>query len=96
MKLGRAYTARQLNRGEGMVFHPLSGEPLSELQYCTWGSCWRKNNRLPQMGWQEIQYQSERLPCINGSKKHYVVGEVYPSHWKFDPWTGEPFKKGTV
>lgn len=95
MKFVRAYTARQLNRGEGMTFHPISGERLSCLKFCTHGQWWRRSIPLPQMGWQEIQYRREYLPCINGGKKNYATGEAYPSHWKFDPFTGEHLRFGS-
>lgn len=88
MIFARAYTAKELNRGEGMTFHPVSGERLSTLQYCTHGRWWAKSIPLPQMGWDAIQYRHEYLPCINGGRKRYAVGEAYPSHWKFDPFTG--------
>lgn len=89
MKFVRAYTARQLNRAEGMTFHPLSGERLSTLEFADSGSVWCRFIFTLRTGWETSEPRREYYKCITGGKKLYAIGDLYPSHWRFDPFTGE-------
>lgn len=85
----RNYTAKQLNRGEGMTFHPVTGEQLLHLTFHSHGKMWSRLRRiLPTGGWQEIEYRCELITHIAGTKKAYFPGDEYPTHWQFDPFTG--------
>lgn len=89
MTFARSYTAKQLNRGEGMTFHPISGERLSNLEFSMHGQRWSRCIPLLSTGWGEREYRYEHLRCIAGGKKCFEEGEAYPSHWNFDPFTGK-------
>ncbi len=89
MVFQRAYTARQLNRGEGMTFHPMSGELLQSLSFSTRGKkFFRRFPGTVFLFWEdddELQF----LPSIGGyGRKKYQSGDRYPRQWVFDPFTG--------
>ena len=88
MKFTRAYTANQLNHGEGMTFHPISGELLSTLEFADKGCVWCRYIFVLRTGWETPEPPREYLKCITGGKKLYAVGDRYPQHWRFDPFTG--------
>lgn len=82
----RVYTAKQLNRGEGMVFHPLTGERLSRLMYYRSRGTFARvifiwDDSAPAL----VRYRRQ----IGERRKLYAYGDPYPSHWQYDPWTGE-------
>ena len=73
-----------MNRGEGMIYHPVTGERLARLVYfrsrgayaCVLSFWW---------GDHIVGYRRQ----ISERQRHYAYGSSYPSHWRFDPWTGE-------
>ncbi len=73
-ELHRDYTAEQVDRGEGMIFHPHSGRPIREYVYDVW------RNQYHYIG----AYLSRigRGACLR-------AGDPYPDHWVYDPLTGE-------
>ena len=81
-RLRRSYTVLEMDKGEGMKFHPVSSHLIASClfheatrQYCFQRSCYVGG------GFQD-------LPRI-GDGKEYAQGDPYPSHWLFDPDTGE-------
>ena len=83
--LKRIYTAKQMNRGEGMTFHPTTGERLARLSFSrSRGTFVRVLNR-PMFGEPLVAFRRQ----IGERTKLYAYGTPYPSHWKYDPWTGE-------
>src|SRR3989338_1021075 len=95
MAFTRVYTAKQLNRAEGMTFHPLSGELLSTLEFSDSGCVWCRSIFVLRTGWENQEPPREYLKCITGGKKLYAVGDPYPRHWRFDPFTGERLRFGS-
>jgi hypothetical protein len=83
--LKRVYTAKQMIRGEGMTFHPVTGERLKRLTF------------VPADGvFARVFFPAYADPIvlrrrrqIGERQKLYPYGSPYPSHWRFDPWTGE-------
>lgn len=90
MNFQREYTAKQLNRGEAMTFHPISGFKLADLEFDVFGKRFYRSTPHPMRGsWGDWPDLCEYFLAITGGKKRYEVGEHYPSHWKFDPFTGQ-------
>lgn len=86
----RAYTARQLNHGEGMIFHPFTGERLDTLEFTYHGKQFLR--RVPGLvvAWGVEDDILHYRPCIGGcGRKNYREGDSYPHRWIFDPFTGE-------
>lgn len=84
----RHYTQKQLNRGEGMLFHPVSGMFLAGLEY-------RKNDRRFLL-WSSVPYpwwtEDVVLATYDQLRDHrneYLEGDPFPKHWKINPWTGQ-------
>ncbi len=80
----RVYTAKQLNRGEGMIYHPITGDRLRHLTYLRDG-VFAVVIEPPYAAPLVLQ----RLRQIGERQKLYPYGSSYPIHWRFDPWTGE-------
>lgn len=86
----RHYTAKQLNRGEGMTYHPASGKQLSDLAYVKSKERFCHYIELTRL-WFDLD---DRYECIwqerigTGRKEHFP-GDPFPKHWQFDPWTGK-------
>lgn len=87
--LTRVYTAKQLNRGEGMIYHPVTGDPLEDLTYLRDG-LFAVVIEPPYAAPLILR----RLRQISERQKLYPYGSPYPSHWRFDPWTGERLGAG--
>ena len=74
----QSYLWYELNRGRDMRFHPENGRSFGSFHF---------DRSLGQ--WFELGYwDSDYFPCISEGK-NIVPGDPYPSHWRFDPWTGE-------
>jgi len=82
--LRRVYTARQLNRGEGMTYHPMTGELLVRLTFFRSRGAFA---RVHAFAWANPIVLFRRQ--ISERQKLYAYGSPYPSHWRFDPWTGK-------
>lgn len=79
----RDYTSEELERGEGMVFHPLTGNALSIL-------IWSENlHEFFHPAWYEIFPWWCGLQGKIGAGRALRAGDPYPDHWKFDPYSGE-------
>ena len=81
-------TAFDLDRGVGMVFHPLCGRKLNTLsyrftrrQFCT---------TLHYGGW-SLDGETVYYDRISGGLS-WKPGEPFPGHWLFHPRTGRPLK----
>ena len=81
--LPREYSVEALKRGEGMTFHPMTGNVLALL-------VWSENlQEYFHPAWYEI------FPWWCGLQGKIALdialpaGSPYPAHWKFDPFTGE-------
>lgn len=84
------FTARQLNRGDGMQFHPVSGRALSALKYNRSRACFFTETEKPAVLWLcDEEWECSWEERIGTGKKEHKPGDAYPSHWKFNPWTGE-------
>lgn len=86
----RHYTAKQLNRGEGMTYHPASGKQLSDLVYVKSKERFCHCIELTRL-WFDFDDRYERIwqERIGTGRKEYFSGDPFPKHWRFDPWTGE-------
>lgn len=80
----RAYTAEELDRGEGMTFFPCDRRykdggaiPLAYPPFIY------RDGRFYQYGYSSLVYV--RL----SEGKDVQAGDPYPEHWVTDPWTGE-------
>ena len=71
--LGRGYSAEELDRGEGMTYHPDYGLPLSLFEYDDEHHQFRGHSDL-----------LDRIGCSLFCSK----GDPYPQHWNFDPFSG--------
>ena len=80
----RVYTAKQLNRGEEMIYHPVTGERLKHLTFLHDG-VFAIVIEPPYAAPLVLR----RLRQIGERQKLYAYGSPYPRHWQFDPWTGE-------
>lgn len=85
----RVFTAKQLNRGEGMTFHPVTGERLSRLVYYKSRGAFALVMEL----WLCSPFIIGFRRQIGERQKLYAYGDPYPSHWEFDPWTRESLRK---
>lgn len=92
------YGANQIDQGAfGAVCHPVTGERLMGLQYDAGRCQFFTDDHSPQTGlaWggvtMEFPQKKRYLPRIGDGADW--VGEVrYPSHWRFDPFTGQPLQ----
>lgn len=82
--LKRVYTAKQLNRGVGMVYHPVTGERLRRLTYHRSRGAFARVYEFP-LADSIVEFRRQ----ISERQKYYAYGSCYPRHWRFDPWTGE-------
>ncbi len=80
------YTELDLDRGVGMMLHPVSGIPLSRLHY----------HRLRHQFYCTFHYGGWSLEAdivfydrISGGSP-WKVGNPFPQHWRFHPLTGKP------
>lgn len=100
--LKRDYTSEEMNRGDGMKFHPLCGMFLQKLFYCKDNylrildpqspeDLFSLVSRILRMNEGRVQMISVLLFPISDGKPH-KAGEGYLLHWKFDPWTGLPLQ----
>lgn len=76
--LPRDYSAEEMDRGEGMEFHPDDGTVLGALSFSSEVGCFFC------LGYWSADY----LERISDGKSHRM-GAPYPQHWRFDPFTGE-------
>jgi len=79
------YTELDLDRGVGMVFHPLTGTPLNRLRY----DAARRQfcSSFPCGGW---SFDSETIYYETISAgDNWTVGQPFPVHWRFHPLTGQ-------
>lgn len=80
--LPRDYTAEEMDRGEGMQFHPTVGEPnteLSSLDYDEGQRCYVER----------LGPESKFTHSAIGDGQAHRKGDPYPHHWAFDPWLGD-------
>ena len=93
--LHRGYIVAELDRGEGMKFHPCCGIPFVENDV---PSFWYDQYEhvywytpIVDVSWFCDYIYGDRidLPRISDRKPH-AQGDVYPAHWTFDPYTGTP------
>ncbi len=78
----RDYSAAELDEGVEMTYHPVTRCLLADLQfdrsrgvyYYDGGSAW----------W----YYKRDLPRIGDGHSRFA-GDNYPTHWRFDPFTGD-------
>lgn len=83
------FTVDEMDRGDGMKFHPCTGDRLIQGRVS-------RGSELDRMGSFENgsytiyggygMYRS--LPRISDEKDH-KAGEPYLGHWSYDPFTGE-------
>lgn len=89
--LPRDYTAEEMDRGEGMNFHPVCRLAFEELEYDEEsGRFFRRmglfgpfNLALYGPGVEEVIIIYSRI----GDGKDHAKGDPYPRHWVTDPWT---------
>ncbi len=85
----RLYTRDQLNRGEGMRFHPVCGLFLEDLRYDPTSQCFCSPVSFQAGGW---SLDSERVTPsygpIGDDREVYESNESFPRHWIYDPWSG--------
>jgi hypothetical protein len=87
----RAYTAKQLNRGEGLSFHPMTGEALNSLVFQTYGQQFALYVSGLPAAWGDECDVVLRRPCIGDcGRKAYKAGDSFPRRWRFDPFSGTP------
>ena len=88
MKFLRGYKRTELDRADGMNFHPTCGLSISDLGYdeerhqffiAVRGSGWTFSDDI----------NAEHYPRISDERGMYMPDDEYPEHWKFDPWTGK-------
>lgn len=80
----RSYTSEEMNRGDGMEYHPENGMRLSKLIYDERYQCYLIRTYLG-FGFIHIGY---RKLCRIGDDANRKPGFLYLSHWQFDPFTG--------
>ena len=92
------YAVDQIDQGAfGAVFHPVTGERLSDLQYDQGRGQFFANDHSPKTGlaWggvtMEFPQEKRYLPRI-GDGRDRATGELYHEHWRFDPFTGQPLR----
>ena len=81
-RLRRSYTSLEMDVGEGMIFHPVSGENLSAYYFHRRSGCF-----FPCNG------DGDNIQDRIGDGLARQQGDPYPSHWRFDPDTGKKLKK---
>lgn len=81
----RPYTSEQLARGEGMIYHPVTGEELRSLQYVDWKHAFC---RLISAGAWDWDPDIEPVESISNGRA-YAYGDQFPAHWNFHLQTGE-------
>ena len=84
--LPRDFTAEEMDRGEGMTFHPCSltrnRRRMEDFQYDFENKIhFFTSNWLGSVG----RYDRPRI----GTGQDCKAGEPFPDHWVQDPWTGE-------
>ncbi len=85
----RLYTRDQLNRGEGMRFHPVCGLLLKDLHYNSALQCFCSPVSFQAGGWSlDSERVTPRYACIGDERELYKRNDVYPQHWVYDPWSG--------
>ena len=82
--LPRSYTAEELDHGEGMSFHPDNAEPFVELEFIQ-----SKHRYCFAPGIYNWMAHDRWLLARIGDGQNHQVGDPYPAHWQFDPFTGE-------
>lgn len=75
--LPRDYSVEEMNRGEGMRFHPVEGSLLRDL-FFSWAS---------QCFYIFVGGFSLDFPVIGDGQRH-AHGDPYLGHWQYDPFTG--------
>jgi hypothetical protein len=78
----RDYTSAQLDCGEGMAFHPHTGELLSMLTYD--GKTRTFRTIIPGLFLGEDVIELSRI----GVGRKRKAGQRYPRTWRFDPFSG--------
>ena len=82
-RLRRDYSAAELDEGEGMTFHPVTGIPFAGSGY--WYSDEYREYYI-RSGWAGLG----NLPQGRiGDGQLRSAGDPYPPHWLFDPFTGK-------
>src|SRR3989344_5374319 len=87
----RAWISRELDSGCTMNFHPENGWILTE------GIFFRPIERIwyyyvHKGGWDDTPDVKELAPISVG--RDVQVGDSYPDHWAYDPWTGKNLRTG--
>jgi hypothetical protein len=86
MRFDRSWAVFQLDRGDGMKVHPVTGESLKSLSF----NGYLFYIAIHRGGWDydcEHRYR-ERISEGRDVQK----GEGFPSHWRYDPYTGQPLE----
>lgn len=83
----RDYTVDQLDRAEGMHFHPcdnMGGLDMTDREHTHYDE---ESHTFYQIGggWGTLTFTRPRISDGTTKKK----GDPYPAHWTFDPFTGE-------
>ena len=84
--LPRNYTLHELDQGQGMAFHPVTGKGLEYYRNFPHGFDEEEHCFSFRTGWGG--YGTLHLPRI-GDGKPRKEGDPYLDHWTFDPFTGE-------
>lgn len=86
----RDYTVAQLHRGDGMLFHPYTGDRLETLIFAKKGKRFHRRIVGPVTGWCFYEDVTTFIPLERiGRCGCKCAGDVYPLDWLFDPFTGE-------
>jgi hypothetical protein len=84
----RGYHVATLEIGCGMTYHPVTGDLLAELDYCFQSR--RFCYYVSEGPWDQNAEQVLLDPIGDRQHAYYLYGYEYPTHWKYDPWSGEP------
>ena len=88
----RKYTAEDLDRGCGMIWHPLTKHSMAEVLEMRFDEDRQEYYFLRCMGFADGYIGFEPVPMREylgkiGDGKSHARGSPYPKHWKFDPFT---------
>ena len=83
-RLRRSYTTMEMDMGEGMAFHPVTGDKLSEHRYF----CSKTFQIYVPTGCTSNHY----YPRISDGCARQK-GDPYLLHWQFDPETGKKLQE---
>ena len=84
-----SFSAAQIDEGQfGAVFHPVTGERLSDLQYSKIERRFYTSQSTAQRRVRECGYESRLLrPRIGDGNPRFVHNLIH-AHWIYDPFSG--------